>query len=79
MSGGFEQDNLTTVKKILKNFFNEDVNIQNYVDFSYNRTGQDVRYALDDSSLRNIGWNPLRSFDKEIKDIIKYYKNKWIW
>lgn len=79
VSGGFEQDNLTTVKKILKNFFNEDVNIQNYVDFSYNRTGQDVRYALDDSSLRNIGWNPLRSFDKEIKDIIKYYKNKWIW
>lgn len=79
VSGGFEQDNLTTVKKILKSFFKEEVEITDYVDFSYSRTGQDVRYALDDTLLRSIGWKPKRSLDKEIGSIVKFYKETYIW
>jgi dTDP-glucose 4,6-dehydratase len=76
--GGFEQSNKITVEKILKEYFG-DVNPYNYIDTTYNRQGQDVRYALDDSKLRNLGWGPQKQFDKELSNIIEYYKNKFIW
>lgn len=34
-----------------------------------NRVGQDVRYSLDDSRLRALGWRPERDFDTELKRI----------
>lgn len=34
-----------------------------------NRVGQDVRYSLDDSPLRALGWAPVRQFDAEISEI----------
>jgi dTDP-D-glucose 4,6-dehydratase len=39
----------------------------------------DVRYALDDSKLRSLGWEPKADFDQELKHIVEYYKNKFIW
>lgn len=79
VSGGFEQNNLTTVSQILKSFFKNKIDIDDYVDFSYSRTGQDIRYALDDERLRSIGWEPKRRFDDEIGEIVKFYKNNFIW
>ena len=76
--GGFEQSNKITVEKILKEYFG-DINPYDYIDTTYNRQGQDVRYALDDSKLRNLGWSPQKQFDKELSNIIEYYKNKFIW
>ena len=75
--GSFEQSNIETVKKILNisGFYN----IEDYIDLSYNRHGQDIRYALDDSKLRNLGWEPIKIFDNELSDIISYYNNKFIW
>ena len=75
--GGFEQSNLDTVRKIL--MFNDIENIEEYINFSYSRPGQDVRYALDDSKLRILGWEPKKKFDAELQSIVKYYKDKFIW
>lgn len=77
--GGYEQSNMDTVKKILavKNMNEE--NIEKYVDFSFNRAGQDVRYALDDSKLRSLGWTPNKVFAEEISEIVNYYKDKFVW
>lgn len=78
--GGFEQSNLDTIKKILTLYNNEQVYIlESFVDFSYNRQGQDVRYALNDSKLRALGWKPKAEFDKELPAIVEYYKKKFIW
>jgi dTDP-glucose 4,6-dehydratase len=77
--GGFEQTNLDTIKKILILYGIEDNQISDYIDFSCNRPGQDVRYALDDSKLRNLGWYPKKEFDVELQDIVAYYKNRFIW
>ena len=35
-----------------------------------NRVGQDVRYAMDDSSIRALGWNPKRDFEIELKKVV---------
>lgn len=80
IAGGFEQSNLDTVKKILSTILKTDnYNISDYVDMSYSRAGQDVRYALDDSKLRSLGWSPEKNFDNELTQIVQYYKNKFIW
>ena len=80
IAGGFEQANLDTVKKLLCVLTkSDDYDINDYVDMSCSRVGQDLRYSLDDSKLRAIGWEPQKKFDDELEDIVNYYKNKFIW
>ena len=80
IAGGFEQANIDTVNKLLRELLKtEDYDIHDYVDMSCSRAGQDVRYALDDSKLRSLGWSSEKVFDEEIVNIVDYYKNKFIW
>ena len=81
IAGGFEQSNYDTVEKIIKEYSNSlDIYpISQYLDLSCSRAGQDVRYALDDSKLRALGWEPKAQFDLELHHIINYYKEKFIW
>lgn len=34
------------------------------------RSGQDIRYSVDDTRLRGCGWKPKRSFDEELEKIV---------
>ena len=78
IAGGFEQSNWETIKKVIREW-NSDEDIEKYLDLTYSRAGQDVRYALDDSKLRSLGWEPKAVFDEELKYIVEYYKNRFIW
>ena len=87
ISGNYEQSNYETVKKIIESYYGyyktdvgeSEIDINKYCDFSYNRDGQDVRYSVDDSKLKKLGWKPKYNFDDEIDDIVKYYKEIFIW
>ena len=79
VAGDFEQKNIDTILKVIDNFFEEGYNWEEHVDFSYSREGQDVRYALNDDKLRALGWTAKRDFNKEIYDIVQYYKKNFIW
>jgi len=80
ISGNLEQKNIITAKKILNSFLNkEEDDIEKYFNLEYKRPGQDVRYALDDSKLRNLGWKNNKNFNEEIEKIVKYYKENFIW
>ena len=79
IAGGFEQPNSDAVRKVIEAFFDKKVHWRDYIDFSYSRQGQDVRYALNDEKLRAIGWRPNKSFNEEIESIVDYYKNNFIW
>ena len=79
VAGGFEQKNIETVKKIIKAFYGTLDNWEQYVDFSAQREGQDLRYALNDRKLKNLGWKPKKKFDKEIETIVKHYKENFVW
>ena len=78
VAGGFEQTNADTVRKIVSAHHGTH-DWKKYVDFSYSRQGQDVRYALNDDKLRSLGWAPKKVFDKEIKSVVEYYKTNFIW
>jgi len=80
IAGGFEQPNLDAVSKIISSYVGaEDYNIEDYIDVSFSRKGQDVRYALDDSKLKGLGWKPTKFYDNEISAIVDYYKKNFIW
>lgn len=84
IAGGFEQSNMDTVKAVISKFVGienwEDFYlVDHFVDLSYSRPGQDVRYALDDAKLRSLGWEPKKNFSEEIGGIVDYYKSKFIW
>lgn len=82
VAGGFEQQNIETVKKIIQEHLGREpdkFDLDRYIDWSYSRKGQDIRYALDDTKLRRLGWQPKKIFNNEIDSIIQYYKNKFIW
>jgi len=78
VAGGFEQTNAETVRKIVSVHHDTD-DWKEFVDFSYSRQGQDVRYALNDDKLRSLGWEPKKIFDEEIASIVEYYKANFIW
>lgn len=78
ISGGFEQSNYETLQKIVLNY-NGDTDIEKYIDFSYTRPGIDIHYSLDDTKIKNLGWKPNKIFDAEIKGIVEYYRNRFIW
>ena len=80
VAGGFEQRNIDTVEAIVKSYFKGNQKpTEEYIDFSIGRPGQDIRYALDDSKLRSLGWKPTKVFIEEVEAIVEYYKYKFIW
>ena len=79
VAGGFEQTNKETIRKTIGAFYGTDNDWEKYLDLSCHRPGQDVRYALDDTKLRALGWAPKKNFDEEIPKIVEFYKNNFIW
>ena len=80
IAGGFEQPNVDTVKKIITSYTRlDEFELKDYCNLTYSRLGQDVRYALNDGKIRNLGWEPKMNFDEELEDIIEYYKSNFIW
>ena len=68
------------IKKILHLYHgeNKDHCWQDYV-MDSQREGQDVRYSIDDSKLKALGWLPQADFDRELVAIVDYYKKNFIW
>ena len=80
ISGKDEQKNIDIVKQILNLYYKKDIiNIKNYIDFEYERLGADLRYSINDSKLRSLGWKPTSNLNNELRKIVKYYKNNFIW
>lgn len=92
IAGSFEMSNIDMVKEIFKHFKiydsyyhldsfakNREFTIENYVDFTYDREGQDVRYSIDGSKLQKLGWKPVKNFDESMRDIVMTTIVKGMW
>lgn len=80
ISGNVEMPNREVIKKILTIYKSADAadHWEDHV-FDSQRMGQDVRYAIDDSKLKALGWRPQANFDKALEDIVKYYIENFVW
>jgi dTDP-glucose 4,6-dehydratase len=81
ISGNFELDNLTVAQKIIDYAKEWPVSpdYNNYLNTGITRPGQDVRYAIDDSKIKALGWTPKADFDTELKLIVDYYMTTFVW
>lgn len=82
IGGDTELPNIEVVRKIYGLMTTKaaaDSNVEFVCDFSYHRDGQDVRYSLDDSKLRKLGWSNKCDLDKELPSVVEYYQKNFIW
>jgi dTDP-glucose 4,6-dehydratase len=79
ISGNYEEQNIKVVEKILRLYGIKDEDFENYIDFDMERLGQDVRYAIDDSKIKKLGWEQVCDFEEELKETTNFYKKNFIW
>lgn len=79
ISGNYEEQNILIAMQIIDTFFPENVEPGEYLDLSITRPGQDVRYSIDDTKLKALGWKPKAVFEVELVKIVKYYSQNFIW
>jgi dTDP-glucose 4,6-dehydratase len=77
ISGNLELQNIRVVEKIIEEF-NGDKDYAKYLKDMV-RIGQDKRYSINDSKLKALGWQPKAEFDKELMEIVQYYKETFVW
>ncbi len=76
VSSGEEKTNLEVVTRILS-IMGKD---ESLIEFVEDRPGHDIRYSLDSSKIRKLGWKPKHSFKEGIKETVEWYlKNEWWW
>ena len=54
--------------------------IHELVDFHSSRPGHDLRYALDGTKMKELGWEPAKSVRERIADVTKWTleNSRWI-
>jgi len=80
ISGNVELPNYQVIQKILGLYFGKNMNFQweDYI-METQRQGQDVRYSIDDSKLKALGWDPIAVFDQELARVVDHYRNHFVW
>ena len=79
ISGNYEEQNIIIAMQIIDLFFPTAVDPDEHLDLSITRPGQDVRYSIDDSKLRSLGWKPSAIFEIELIKIVQYYSKTFVW
>jgi len=78
ISGDFELANIVVVRKILELVHGTSNNINDHVTH-IKRAGADMRYSIDDTKLKSLGWAPQADFDQELANVVEYYRNNFLW
>ncbi len=75
LSSNFELKNIELARKILEIMgMNED-----WIEFVKDRPGHDIRYSVDSSKIRGLGWRPRVGFEAGLKRTVEWYKNHRDW
>lgn len=79
ISGNYEEQNIIIAMQIIDAFFTTVVDPNNHLDLSITRPGQDVRYSINDTTLKSLGWKPEAIFEVELVKIVQYYSQTFVW
>ncbi len=72
---GEELNNRELTKKIIAALGKD----ESWIEPVQDRPGHDLRYALDSSKLRALGWKPKTNFDEGLRQTVEWYKNNVSW
>ncbi len=76
IGGGEEKTNLEITRLILKQMGKD----ESMIEYVGDRMGHDLRYSLDFSKLKKLGWSPAYRFDDALENTIQWYMdNRWWW
>ena len=75
IGGGAEKTNVEITKKIIKLLGKDESAIEHVAD----RPGHDLRYSLDCSKLKKMGWKPEYSFDEALRNTVEWYVEHRQW
>lgn len=75
IGGNNEYRNLEIVKRICKELGKS----ERLISFVADRKGHDLRYAVDSSKMRGLGWVPETKFDDGIGSTVKWYLENVAW
>jgi dTDP-glucose 4,6-dehydratase len=70
-----QMTNLDLTRRILEIMGKDEASIE-YVE---DRKGHDLRYAVDSSKIRALGWEPAHDFDERISDTVEWYRSREDW
>jgi dTDP-glucose 4,6-dehydratase len=70
-----QMTNLDLTNRILAIMSKDETSIE-YVE---DRKGHDLRYAVDSSKIRALGWAPAHDFDKHLGDTVEWYRSREDW
>lgn len=71
IGGGFELSNLELTQHLLESLGKP----QSLIEFVVDRLGHDFRYSVNDTKLRQLGYEPKVAFTEGIKTTIEWYKS----
>jgi len=76
IEGGAEKTNLEITEMIIEMVGSD----ESMIEYVKDRLGHDLRYSLDCSKLRGLGWAPESDFDEALEDTVQWYvENRWWW
>ena len=75
IGGGAEKTNVEITKKIIALLGKDESAIEYVTD----RPGHDLRYSLDCSKLKKMGWKPEYSFDEALRSTVEWYVEHRPW
>jgi dTDP-glucose 4,6-dehydratase len=75
IGSGAHMTNLDLTRAILTHLGLDDT----YIAFVEDRPGHDLRYALDSSKIRTLGWSPRRDFEEGLAGTIDWYRERRDW
>ena len=50
-----------------------------YIEYVEDRLGHDMRYAVDSSKIRALGWKPESSLDTRLEQTVRWYRDREDW
>jgi len=75
IGGNAQLPNVDLTMRILQHFGLDESWIKRVPD----RLGHDLRYAVDSSKVRSLGWAPAHDFDERLEDTIAWYREREDW
>ncbi len=68
-------NNLDLTKRILAVLGKD----ESFIEYVPDRPGHDLRYAVDSSKIRSLGWAPTSTLDERLEETVEWYRRREDW